>query len=120
MEQTKSMNLEMIKNRIVNGLDDYDRDAKAYAIDEVFALLGDEFEKLADVEINYANYTESDIAAGRIPEWKIGAMMDKVKRLRIKARVLRLWATVFHNYVYNIESPQADTLEGSSNGGITQ
>jgi len=112
------MSLEMIKNSIVNGSDDYDRDSKAYAIDEVFALLGDWFDTLADDRFDRVNEIMRNIAAGCVPEWKTDTVNNEVQRLRIRARESRLCASLFHNYVYNIKDPQAGVLEGSYNGGI--
>lgn len=118
MEKTRNIDLENIKNKIVYGPDDYDRDAKAYAFEETLALLGEWFDELADNRFDRVNEIVRTIAAGCVPEWKTNTVNNEVQRLRIRARESRLCASLFHNYVYNIKEPSADALEGSYNGGI--
>lgn len=118
MGKTSNMNwLDEGKSSVLNDGEGYDRESVEFGFDRGVECINDKLDtKIARYRAE-AREIEHSIIAGRIPDWKMSEMMEKVKRLRQKANTLELFTMELEQYTYDIKSPQG-ALEGSIHGGI--
>ena len=104
MGKIKIMNLaEEIKINVAP--EGYDEESMTYGFDLCIDRMGNKLFGRADLYRTEAKEIERSITDGRIPDWKISLMMDKVKRLKIEANVFESLGMEMEAYSNNMTSP---------------
>ena len=92
----------------------YDEESMTYGFDLCIDRMGKKLFDRADLYRAEAKKIECSINDGRIPDWKINLMIDKVKRLKIEANTFDALGTEMEHYSNNMTSPQTMVTLGGS------